>query len=62
MNKGKNRPEELDETTLEQEELSTHQETVPVPYVAGTQLIALRWISPALDMVTKQAAQEYSKK
>lgn len=62
MNKAKNRPEELDETTLEQEELSTHQETVPVPYIAGTQLLALRWISPALDMVAKQSTQQYSKK
>lgn len=51
-------PEEIDETTLEPETLATNQETIPVPYLAGTRLIALRWISPALDMVTRQAPDD----
>lgn len=56
--KGSKSPAQLDETTLEGEDMSTHQETIPVPWVAGTRLIAIRWIAPALDMVTRQAPDE----
>lgn len=51
-------PAELDDTTMEEEDLATHQETIPVPFVFGTRLVALRWISPALDMVTRQAKDD----
>jgi hypothetical protein len=55
---GKTPDLEPDLLPVEDEEVSTHQEAVPVPYLAGTQKIALRWISPALNMVTKQAPDQ----
>lgn len=60
--KGRSQDIEVDETTLENEELATHQEVIPVPYFAGEQRIALRWITPALNMVTVQAKDGYKKK
>lgn len=51
-------PESIDDTTLEDEELATHQETIPVPYIAGTRMVALRWLGPAYDMVTRQAPDD----
>jgi hypothetical protein len=55
MSKSAIRPEELDETTVEAEDLATHQENIPIPYLVGTRRIAVRWIEEALDMVTEQA-------
>jgi|GEM_PF-6167604 len=43
---------------IEDEELATHQETVPIPMMSGTRIIALRWISPALDKIARQAKQD----
>ena len=40
---------------IEDEEMATHQESIPLPYLGGTRRISLRWISPALDMVTQEA-------
>lgn len=56
--KGKIHPPEYDETTLEDESLTSAQETVPVPHCAGTNLIALRWLSGALAMLAEQAPDE----
>lgn len=55
MSKSTIKPEELDETTLEDEELATHQENIPVPFLAGTRRVAVRWLDQALDMRTEQA-------
>jgi hypothetical protein len=55
MTKSTIKPEELDETTVEAEDLATHQENIPVPYLGGTRRIAVRWLDEALDMVTEQA-------
>lgn len=53
MNKGKSQDlSELDDTTLEAEDMATHQENIPVPALFGTRLVAVRWITPALNMVT----------
>lgn len=60
--KGRARPEDVDETTLEAEDLATHQEAIPVPYLSGTHMVALRWISEATGMVTRQAPDNISKK
>lgn len=43
---------------VEDEELSTHQEAVPVPSWWGTRHIALRWLAPAYDMITEQAPDD----
>lgn len=56
--KGKIQPPEFDQTTLEDESLSSSQEAVAVPYSAGTNLIALRWIAEALAMLAEQAPDE----
>lgn len=61
MNKGARSPER-DEVPLEDESLDTAQEAIPVPYIAGTRRIALRWISPALDMITREAPDDVGKK
>lgn len=56
--KGKSSPAELNRDTIEEEDLATHQEVVPVPFQAGTRLVALRWISGALDQVARQAKED----
>jgi hypothetical protein len=53
--KGKGPPAEVDETTMEDEDISTHQETIPIPLISGTRNLALRWLAPAYDMVSRQA-------
>lgn len=60
--KAKSPKTERDETSLESEDIATHQETIPVPFICGTGLVALRWIGPATNMVTKQAEDEPAKK
>ena len=37
------------------ENVASNQQAVPLPYLAGTRLIAVRWITPALNQVTHQA-------
>lgn len=39
---------------LEKEDVSKHQEAVPLPYFAGTRKMALRWMTGATDRVTKK--------
>lgn len=56
--KGKAPAEELNRDTIEEEELATHQEIIPIPFLCGTQMVAIRFISPALDRVAKQAPNE----
>lgn len=53
---------ETDDIPVADEEIATHQEAVPVPYLAGTRRIAVRWISPALDMQTREVKQQMGKK
>lgn len=40
---------------FQEENLATVQQSVPLPYVRGTRLVAVRWISPAFDQVTQPA-------
>jgi hypothetical protein len=47
---------------VEDEEIATHQEAIPVPFLAGTRKIAGRWISPATNLITKEAQNEVGKK
>ena len=39
---------------FQQENVASNQQSVPLPYMAGTNLIAVRWITPALDKITFQ--------
>lgn len=57
-----NRKLSTDATPVEDEEISTHQEAVPVPYLAGTRHVAGRWLGAAVNMVTTQAEDGGSKK
>ena len=56
--KGANVPAEVDETTMEGEDVATHQETIPIPMISGTRLLALRWLTPAMNQVTRQAPDQ----
>ena len=40
---------------FQQENVATNQQQIPVPYLAGERLIAVRWQTPALNEQTKQA-------
>lgn len=39
---------------FQKENVASNQQGVPLPYLAGTRLIAVRWITPALDEVRTQ--------
>lgn len=39
---------------FQQENVATNQQDIPLPYFAGERLIALRWITPAMNEVTQQ--------
>jgi hypothetical protein len=39
---------------FQQESVSTNQQAVPLPYMAGTRLVSVRWITPALDQIVTQ--------
>lgn len=54
--------EELDDVPAQEEEIATHQEAVPVPYVAGTRRVAARWLDDGIDMRVRQTSANYSKK
>jgi hypothetical protein len=49
---------EHDEANLEEEAFATNQEAVPLPWMAGTNRVALRWLAPALGMLAEQAPDE----
>lgn len=40
---------------FQKENVATNQQAVPLPYVRGTRLVAVRWITPATDQVTQDA-------
>ncbi len=40
---------------FQQENVATNQQNIPVPYLAGERLVAIRWMTPALQEKTKQA-------
>lgn len=48
-------PEEPTVAGLDEESQSTAQEAQPVPYFAGTQVIAARWISPIYNQISEVA-------
>jgi hypothetical protein len=48
-------PDEVDQTTLEDESLSTAQENVPLPLFAGKVKLAGRFASPIYGQYAQQA-------
>lgn len=61
MMKGPNKPE-VEKDSIQEEEVATHQEAIPVPYFAGTRKIAVRWITPAISIITKKNKEAPTKK
>lgn len=41
---------------FQQESVATNQQSVPLPYLGGTRLLSVRWITPALNEVVIQVA------
>lgn len=55
----KNLPDpEIDPANVQDEEWSTNQEGIVVPWVCGEQKLALRWVSPAMNQFTIEAPVE----
>jgi hypothetical protein len=48
-------PEEMRQAGKEPEDLVSHQENLPVPYLAGTRQTALVWLDAATAMLTERA-------
>lgn len=40
---------------FQKENVATNQQAIPVPYLAGERLIAVRWLTPTMGLVSKQA-------
>lgn len=51
-------PPEPDTAGIEEEQVSSSQESVPVPFVAGTRKIAVKWISRVYNQKSKPAPAE----
>jgi len=56
--KGSRDQGQTDDVPVEPETLSTAQESIPVPYLAGTRLVAIRWISLPFAVFAVQAKDE----
>jgi len=61
MNKGQT-PFATDEIPVEEQTIATAQEAGPLPYLAGTRMIAILWIDEALDMKAVQTGESIGKK
>jgi len=46
----------------EEEEISTNQEAIPVPYIAGTRKVAVRWFTNVYNQFTKEIQVDMGKK
>lgn len=53
---------EREDVPVEDEDLSTAQDGVVVPYLAGTTRCSVRWFTPATDRVAIQAQDDLAKK
>lgn len=54
-------PPEKQLVPFQKENVSTQQNDIPLPYLAGTRVVAVRWLSPALDQVNVQAPSNAKK-
>lgn len=61
MTKGQT-PFATDEIPIEEQSISTAQEAGPLPYIAGTRMVAVLWIDEALDMRAVQTGDSIGKK
>lgn len=57
MSKGNISPER-DETTIEEEDIATHQEAIPFPLSGGKRLVAVRFLDEARHQIEEQAPDE----
>lgn len=39
---------------FQKENLATNQQAIPLPYLAGTRVVAVRWLTPALNQLNVQ--------
>ena len=60
--KGSRTDIEKEDVPVQEEEIATHQEAIPIPWLAGTRRLSLRWITDATDMATRQAKDANSGK
>jgi hypothetical protein len=51
-------PKEPNPAGLEEEQFSTATEALPVPYLAGTRKVSLRWISSVYNLFSQNAPEE----
>ena len=51
-----------DDLPVGDEEVTTHQEAVPLPYLAGTRKTSCRWMDQATNMLTKKSKTQVGKK
>jgi hypothetical protein len=42
---------------FQQENVASNQQSIPLPYLAGVRLVAIRWFTPALNEVTQKASK-----
>ncbi len=53
---------ERNELPVEEEDLATAQENLPIPLTSGTQRLAVRWITGARERITEEAPAATGKK
>ena len=46
---------------IDQDQVNTNQQLIPVPYMAGRQRVALIWVGPVYNPTTKKVQQKVSK-
>lgn len=51
-----------DEWPMEDEEVSTHQEAIPVRFLGGTRRVSAQWLDKALNMMTIRRKGKFGKK
>jgi len=40
---------------FQKENVATQQQNIPLPFLGGTRVMAIRWISPAIDQINVAA-------
>jgi hypothetical protein len=58
MSKNTKPPKAPEPSGLDEEQLSNAQEALPVPFIAGTQKVSLKWITGIYNVFTRDAPAE----
>lgn len=58
MAKNTSKPPRLELAGIDENTVSTAQEAVPVPYIAGEVAVPLHWISPIYNQFPKEAPSD----